>query len=261
MITFNEVQGVIFDLDDTLLDNGPTNEPAKWLHSLSRLAAVHEVGISNGIQALIDVTDEENGRAFTTASEHSLKGAIWNIFYIKGLVPNNAVLSDDSLVSIAQEISDRKNILHETILREHGVEIPGASDFVKRLGANGLSKHLALATSAIERDITIFLDKYKLHTLLPSEHIISAENVTHSKPNPECFDLAFKSLGLPDSARRQVLAFEDDPRGMQSAKSAGLFVCAITTRMGANDPALLAINPDLVAETYQEFSKMLGVPL
>jgi HAD superfamily hydrolase (TIGR01509 family) len=243
-----------------LLDNGPTNEPAKWLHSLSRLAAVHEVGANKGIQELIDVTDEENGRAFTTASEHSLNGAIWNIFYIKGLVPSNEVLLGGSLVSVAQEISDRKNILHESILREHGVEIPGASDFVKRLGAHGLSKHLALATSAIERDITIFLDKYSLHAEFPMRHIISAEKVTKPKPNPECFDLAFKSLDLPDTARRHVLAFEDNPRGMLSAKDAGLFVCAITTRLDPNDSALLAAKPDLVAETYAEVAERLGVP-
>jgi len=259
MITFSQVQAAIFDLDDTLLDNGPTNEPAKWLHSLSRLAAIHEVGATRGISELIHVTDEENGRAFTTASEHSLKGAIWNIFYMKGLATDNLVLLGNPLADIAQEIADRKNTLHETILREHGVEFPGASDFVKWLGANGLAHRLALATSAIERDIAIFLDKYDLHTQFPPEHIISAEKVTKPKPDPECFDLAFKSLGLPDSARRQVLAFEDNPRGMRSAKEAGLFVCAITTRLSPDDPALIAAEPDMVAATYAEFADLLGI--
>lgn len=151
-------------------------------------------------------------------------------------------------------------MLHETILREHGVEFPGATDFVKMLGANGLSGYLALATSAIKRDITIFLDKYDLHTQFPPEHIVSAEKVTRPKPDPECFELAFKSLGLPDSARRQVLVFEDNPRGMQSAKAAGLFVCAITTRVSPTDPELIAARPDMIAGSYAEFTELLGAP-
>lgn len=103
-----DIEGAIFDLDDTLLDNGPTAEPAKWLHSLSRLAAVHEVGELHAIEELVNVTDEENGTAFTTALEHSLKGAIYNIFYMKGLAASNVVQPDSPLASLAQEIADRK---------------------------------------------------------------------------------------------------------------------------------------------------------
>ncbi|MDB5175557.1 MAG: haloacid dehalogenase-like hydrolase [Candidatus Saccharibacteria bacterium] len=260
MITFAKVQGAIYDLDDTLLDNGPADQPALWLHSRSRLAAVHQAAKIHNIPELLTLTGQENGLAFMTATEHSLNGAIWNIFYLKGLTPTNEVQLDGTLVDLAQEIAERKNELHEVILREYGVEFPGASDFIKRLGSNGLFGRQALATSAIQRDIDIFLDKYSLHEQLPPEHIISNEKVTKPKPDPECFDLAFRSLGLPDSARRSVLAFEDNPRGMQSAKEAGLFLCAITTRMSADDPLLLALKPDLVAGSYAEFARLLGVP-
>lgn len=261
MIQFAEVKGAIFDLDDTLLDNGPLDQPTKWLHARSRLAAIHEIADNRHIPELTRVTPEENITGFQTASVHSALGGIWNIMYMKGLVPDPQIDPSHQLYPLAQEITVRKHELHEAILREFGVEMPGASRFLRALADNGLTQHMALATSAIPRDITIILDKYNWHEYFPEHRIISAEKVTRHKPDPECFDLAFRSLKLPDSSRRDVLAFEDNPRGIASAKAAGLFVCAITSRLKADDPALLAAAPDLVADSYEEFATRLGLPL
>lgn len=261
MVNFTEVKGAIFDLDDTLLDNGPLEEPAKWLHARSRLAAIHEVADKYDIQPLLEVTPEENIKGFLTASVHSSLGAVWNVMYMKELVSDPTVDPSHSLYPLAERITMRKDELHEAVLREFGVELPGASRFLKTLAVNGLAKHMALATSAIQRDISIVLDKYNWHEYFPPNRIISAEKVTKHKPDPECFDLAFQSLELPDSVRRNVLAFEDNPRGIQSAKAAGLFVCAITSRLGADDPAMRAAQPDLIANSYDEFARLLHLPL
>lgn len=259
MINISEVKGAVFDLDDTLLDNGPTDKPALWLHSRSRLAAIHEVGHDLGITQLEVVTPEENGIAFTTAATHSLGGAIWNVFYMKGLSSSNDIDAASPLHQVAEKIASRKNELHESILNEFGVEIPGASDFIRALASQGLANYLALGTSAIKRDIDIFIDKYRLKNYFPDERIISAEKVYNPKPHPECFDKAFLSLGLPESDRRNVLAFEDNPRGIESAKAAGLYVCALTTRLSAGDPAMLAAKPDVIAGSFDEYGKLLGL--
>lgn len=260
MLTFEQVQGAIFDLDDTLLDNGPVDRPGEWLHARSRLAAIHEVAETHDIPVLHTVTPEESSTAFVTASEHSLPGAIWNVFFMKGIVSSSLVDRTHPLYGLVDEIVVRKNELHETILRQYGVEVPGASDFVKSLAVNGLANHLALATNAIRRDIDIFLSMYGLSQYFPDERVISAEKVTRPKPDPEAFNLAFRALELPNSARRNVWAFEDNPRGMLSAKGAGLYVCAITTRLGRDDPGLLAAKPDLVADSFAEFRELLQVP-
>lgn len=260
MLQFSEMHGAIFDLDDTLLDNGPIDKPELWLHSRSRSAAVQQIASEQGIEALSTLTEAENGRAFLTASVHSLEGAIWNILFMKGLVGNNIIDTSNPLFSLVTQIAKRKDELHESIIREHGVEVPGASDFIKRLATNGLAEHLALATNAIRRDVHIFLDKYDLHSYFPPERIISYEQVTRPKPDPQCFDLAFRTLGLPDSARPFVAGFEDNPRGIRSIHAAHLFSCVITTRLAANDPILAELNPGLVADTYDEFAAMLNVP-
>lgn len=261
MLHFTEMRGAIFDLDDTMLDNGPANKPELWLHSRSRLAAVHEIAKIKGIEILGTLTDQENGRAFTTASVHSLEGAVWNILFIKGLVESNKIDTTHRYFPLVAEIAKKKNELHEVIIQEYGAEVPGASNFIKRLAANGLGDRLALATSAIRRDVNIFLDKYNLHAYFPPERIISYEQVDKPKPDPQCFDLAFQTLGLPDGARPFVAGFEDNPRGILSVKGARLFACAITTRLAADDPTLLEVKPDLIADTYDEFARALGVPL
>jgi beta-phosphoglucomutase-like phosphatase (HAD superfamily) len=83
--------------------------------------------------------------------------------------------------------------------------------------------------------------------------------VTHAKPNPEVYDKAVAALGLPDEARPFTLAFEDDPRGIMSAKAAGLYTCAITTRFTKAELASLEVAPDLIAESYAEFEQLLGL--
>ena len=257
---FKQIKGVIFDFDDTMIDNGPLDNPSEWLHARSRLRAVHEIAKEHGLSTLLSLTVEENNLAFTTAKVHSIQGAVWNIFFMKGLVDTDDIDTSHALYPIIEEIAGRKNILHEPLLRKYGVEVPGVSDFIKNLGENGLSKTLAIATTALGSEVKIFIEKYGLSYLFPPDRIISAEKLTRPKPDPESYNLAFRSLELPESDRRYVVAFEDNPRGIRSAKSAGLYVCAITTRTDRDNPALIASGPDLIAGSYSEFEKLLNVP-
>jgi HAD superfamily hydrolase (TIGR01509 family) len=255
MIPISKVTGAIFDVDDTLLDNKP-GVLGKGLHERSRLAAFRTVGQLHNLPALANISLQDNLDSFRTAPTHSLPGAVWNHLWKSGLVDSEVVNSDHPLL---QEIVAKKNELHAVILREEGEAVPGAVAFVRRLASHGLGDKMAIASSAIRRDIHIFLDKMELRTLFPEERIMSLESATHTKPHPELFDLAFASLGLPESARATTLAFEDDPRGVMSAKAAGLYACAITTRYTRTELESLEVAPDVVADSYQEFAELLGL--
>lgn len=255
-----ELKGAIFDLDDTLLDNFPKDGTGLGLHERSRLQAVHEVGEACGVKQLVELTSEENFAAFKTAAIHSMHGAVWSIFFMKGLAPSNEPNSVDNLIPLAEKIVARKDEVHEEVIRRYGAEIVGASKFIRALAAAGLAKHLALASGAIERDINIFLDKYRLNEFFPDSRIICHGRTSRTKPDPEPFDLAFKTLGLPEADRANVLAFEDDPKGVRSAKAAGLLCCAITTRLNRNDDLWRADPPDMLVDSYQEAGRLLGLP-
>lgn len=248
----------IFDVDDTLLDNRNTSgEVGQGLHERSRLAAVREIGKRWGLQVLAEFDAERNYTAFTTASVHTLDGAVWNILCMAGLADGQTVNEQDPLL---QEIVALKNKLHEKILREEAEPLSGAVDFVEKLGVL-VDGNLAIASTAIRRDIDIFLQKTGLDAYFLDGRIISKEKMTHPKPHPQAFELAFQSLDLPEATRRRVLAFEDDPRGIMSAKAAGLYACAIAGRFSREELERLDVAPDCVAESYAEFARFFGFSL
>lgn len=256
MLQVADFAGVIFDVDDTLLDN-KQRDPLRRLHERSRLNAIHAVGKRYGIRELERVTHEENHHSFQTAKMHSLEAAIWNLLYMKGLVDTDEVDVHHELV---REIAGLKNDLHEILLRTEGEEVPGASQFVRALAANGLKGKMALASTAVRRDIDIFLELTDLGSLFPAKHIIDKHQVTHMKPHPEVFEKAFKTLDLPASKRRFVAVFEDDPRGIAAANAAGLFVFAITTVHDREVLEALDVRPDVIADSYAEFAELIGLP-
>lgn len=193
MIDFR-VKGVIFDVDDTLLDNKP-GVPGYGLHERSRLAAVHEVGKRHGIKELEEMSVEDNLEAFMSAPVHTVDAAVWNMLVMTGLVDSEVINEGHPLL---KEIVQLKNDLHKDILSEFGEGVPGAIDFVHKLAKSGLEDKLAIASTAIRRDVDLFLEMTGLTPLFYADRIKTKENITHPKPNPEVFNLAFDSLGLAE---------------------------------------------------------------
>jgi beta-phosphoglucomutase-like phosphatase (HAD superfamily) len=249
MIDF-EVKGAIFDVDDTLLDNRP-GVPGQGLHERSRLAAAHSVGKTHDIPALQELTARQNMDAFLNAPVHTLEAAVWNVLVMTGVADSEVINPDNQ---VFQEIVALKNELHKDILREFGAEVPGAVNFVRALGQGSPRNKLAIASTAVRQDVDMFLGMTGLNELFPDERIKTIESITHPKPNPEVFNLAFASLGLEEKDKINVCAFEDDPRGIMAAKAAGLYVCAITTRFDRKSLSELEVAPDLIADSYQEFA-------
>lgn len=254
MLHYSDLKGVIFDVDDTLLDNF-SRFPEKRLHERARLAAIREVGKRYDVAVLMAVTPEQNVDCFLTAPQHTMDSAVWNLMYKLGLVKSQDI---DHSNQYFKEIVARKDDMYEALLREEGEPIPGAPDFVRTLAAHGLDGRLSIASTAIRRDIDIFLEKVGLTTYFPEWRIISKDRVTNPKPHPEAYELAFQTLGLTDKAG--VAVFEDDPRGIAAAKAAGLRVFAITSAFDREVLAALDVAPDIIADSYAEFTELLGLP-
>jgi HAD superfamily hydrolase (TIGR01509 family) len=185
-----------------------------------------------------------------------MEGAVWNLLYMKGLVASQAIDFNNELL---KRIVQAKNEVHHRVVIEEAEEVPGASDFIRALDKQGMSGSLAIASAGILRDIQIFLKKYDLQAIIPAERIKSVESFTHSKPHPEVFELAFATLGLAESDKKSVIAFEDDPRGIMSAVAAGLTVCAITRRYPREMLEKLEIAPDFVIDSFDEAYEIVGI--
>ena len=244
-----DIRGAIFDVDDTLLDNKPGN-PGHGLHERARLAAAREAGERHNIDSLRNLSVEDNLEAFMCAPVHTLEAAVWNILIMTGQADSEVINKDNMLL---QEIVSRKDELYKDILLDEGEEVPGAVNFVQKLAASGIENKLAIASTAIRRDVDLFLGKTGLASLFPDQRIKTKESITHPEPNPEVFNLAFASLGLPEEDRMKVCVFEDDPRGIMAARAAGLFVCAIGTRYSPEQMMSLEVPPHIAFATYVEF--------
>jgi len=253
---YSDFAGIIFDVDDTLLDNDTGNEHG-GLHARSRLEAFHEVGRRHNIPEMIDLGVERCRNGWRLSRVHSLEGAVWATLFDLGVVDSPEI---DHANKLLREITEYKDEIHEAVLREYGLEVPGASAFVRSLAEHGFRERMAIASTAVRRDIMIFLEKTNLKQFFPDERIISKEMVTHLKPHPEVFDRAFASLGLPESDRARVLAFEDDPRGVASAKAAGLTVFVITTNHTSEGFGNGEAQPDFIADSFAAFREYLVLP-
>ncbi len=77
--------------------------------------------------------------------------------------------------------------------------------------------------------------------------VVSAEQVTHKKPDPETFLVAVERLGLPAS---RCLVVEDARNGVQAGRAAGCDVLGITSSQSAEvlvAEGALAAAPDFTA--------------
>lgn len=246
------IKAAVFDVDDTLLDN-QAGATIGTIHEITRLRAIRKTAEKYNLPTLLEVTEQENMEAFNNAKHHSLEGAVWKTLFDRGIVATDEL---DRENEILKEIILLKNELHKGTLRDLGQPVLDAVEFVAAFAENyGIENKMAIASTAFRQDLDIFLDELTpLRSYFPDERIVSFENVSqgNTKPHPEAFNLAFATLGLSEEDRPYVVAFEDDPRGVQSAKAAGLYVCAITTRYSADDPRLLGAKPDYIMENYAD---------
>lgn len=251
------IVGAIYDVDDTLLKSQPSDDPLSNLHQVARLVALHKIADKyDYCTQLRDVGPQENFDSFAASPVHTIFGAFHTLLKNRGILTGDV----DPTHPLILELVALKDEEYGKLLPIHGHAVEGADTFVRDFSAHhNIGGYNAIASTAIMRDIKTFLAMSNLTELFPDERIIDVAKVSQPKPNPEAFNRAFLSLNLPESARSQVVAFEDDPRGIASARAAGLFVCGITTRYSREHLEALDTKPHLIADSYAEFRKHFGL--
>lgn len=104
--------------------------------------------------------------------------------------------------------------------------MPGVRESIAQLQAAKLRLGVVTGARAYAIDATL-----RSHELAPVfETVVSADDVVHSKPAPDCYLLALMRMGL---SAQDVVAFEDTEHGVAAAIAAGLTCVAIPTEMSA----------------------------
>ncbi|KAF3385581.1 Glycerol-1-phosphate phosphohydrolase 2 [Penicillium rolfsii] len=102
------------------------------------------------------------------------------------------------------------------------VEIPGGRDLLNALDSS--SAKWGVVTSGTRALINGWLS---VLGLTHPKHLVVAEDVELGKPDPRCYQLGAKKIGLEDS--KNIVVLEDAPSGIKAGKAAGYKVIALAT--------------------------------
>lgn len=103
------------------------------------------------------------------------------------------------------------------------IYVPGYENYFKRIKERGYK--CAVVTSSNDKKMT---NVFKTYPQFKEQYdtIITADDITLSKPNPQCFLLAAERLGVKPE---ECAVFEDSIHGLNAARAAGMFVVGVAT--------------------------------
>lgn len=193
------IQAVILDVDGTLVDSNDAHAQA-WADAL------HAYGY--------DVETQRIRQLIGMGGDN--------------LLPEVASLNKDS--QQGSQISKRRSEVFKARYLAQVRPLPGARALITRLRDEGLK--LIVASSAKADELEQLLAIAEVGALLPER--TSADDVAHSKPDPDIIHVALEQLSLPAS---QAIMIGDTPYDLQAASKAGVKFIAFRSG-GWSDPDL-----------------------
>ncbi len=194
---FNKYKAFLFDLNGTMIDDMPYHIKA-WHRILNGLGA----GIS-----MERMKEECYGK------NHEL---------LERIFPGRFTLEEKNRMSLEKEKQYQKEFRTELKL------IKGLDDLLQRSQDAGIK--MAIGSAAIMFNIEFVIDG--LHIRHYFDALVSADEVTNSKPDPETWLTCARRLGI---APNECLVFEDAPKGVESSANAGMDCVVITTMHDKED--------------------------
>jgi glycerol-1-phosphatase len=131
---------------------------------------------------------------------------------------------------------------------EDASEIPGARLLLDSV--TSMQVKWAIVTSGTAPLVTGWLRVLDLPT---PEHLVVAEDVENGKPDPSCYLMGKKKLGLGE--RAEVLVLEDSPAGIKAGKAAGCKVLGVVTSHTVEQ--VVAAKPDWIVKDLRSL-KIVG---
>jgi beta-phosphoglucomutase len=124
-----------------------------------------------------------------------------------------------------QEMNDfsiKKEIRYQEAFLPHMKLISGLDSFLEKAHEKNIA--MAIGTAAIPFNVDYVLNHIPVKKYFQA--IVTADDVTTSKPNPEVF---LKCADLLNTAYSDCVVFEDSPKGVEAALNAGMKAVVIKT--------------------------------
>jgi beta-phosphoglucomutase len=215
MDLINDYEGFIFDMDGTLVHNMPYHEKA-WIQLLKGL-----------------------GKDFTRETLYTqMYGKNEEVF--ERIFPGK--FSPAQIEVMAQE----KEETYRKIYARYQKPIQGLLEFLELLKKK--KKKIALCTAANQGNIHFTMDGLDLRKYFDT--IVSADDVEHGKPHPECFLMAASKINV---SIKKCLVFEDMPKGAEAGSNANMDVIMLTTSY----PSKYLMTLPKVIKTIKDYTKII----
>lgn len=187
------LRAVLWDLDGTLADSGD-------YHWRSWRDTMQAEGLTVTYEQFLESFGQKNDRILAT----------W--------------LGPDASPEQIVRIADAKEALYRHFARTEGlVALPGAVEWVERMRTEGWRQ--AIASSAPRENVIVMLEAVGLASLMDA--VISAEDVTRGKPDPQVFLMAAERVGVPPE---RCIVVEDAAAGIEAARRAGMRSVGVNAR-------------------------------
>ncbi len=202
----NEFKAFLFDLNGTMIDDMDYHVRS-WHRILNSLGA----GIT-----------KEQAKAECYGKNHEL---------IERIFPGRFSGEEKDRMSVEKEKQYQEEYRPSLAL------IPGLMEFLIEAKKNNIK--MAIGSAAIMFNIDFVLDGLDIRHYF--DVIVSADDVSRSKPDPETYLKCASLLGIDP---QDCLVFEDVPKGVESAYNAGMKAMVLTTMH--------------VQHEFQQFDNILG---
>jgi beta-phosphoglucomutase len=140
----------------------------------------------------------------------------------------------------------RKEDYFRRLLASEVLPMEGAFDLVQDLRSAGFM--LALGTSAPRKNVEAVLDRFRWRSDFLC--IVTGEDVTRGKPDPEVYSVAASRLGV---AATQCVVVEDAPVGVLAGRAAGMATVAVRSP-GRTRQQLLEVFPTVFVDSLSDVS-------
>ena len=183
---------VIFDMDGVLVDSNPFHL-AKWI------AFLGERGIAFDREKLpVEIFGQRNDTVFRRfLGEH---------------------LSRTKTRRMSEELEAR----FREAFRPHATLLPGLRSLIDECVKAGIP--LGVASSAMRKNVEFVVEALGIAPYMQT--VISGDDISRAKPDPEIYLLAAQRLGVEPSA---AVAFEDSFVGIEAVRRAGIKCVAIAS--------------------------------
>jgi len=178
------IKAVIFDMDGVIVESEPMHVEAE-----------KQILLKHGVK----ITAEELRDYTGTTAEFEF----------------NDLIRKYKLNTTAETLFNEKEDILFRLLEERTEPTKGVIDLIRNLKQRGFK--LGIATSGHRKLAHYYLSKLGIESFFDT--VVCAEDITHSKPDPEIFLKAAQRLGVEPA---ECIVIEDARLGIEAARKAGM---------------------------------------